>query len=197
MIIRLIIRLIAVLFLLLGSNSNMMGQHAKSVVKAVEVSIPKGPNIKIGVLGSRPVVDVPINHGKVDIRRFLNALTITPYKEALTPATIIQTKPNYTQPSVETQNQPNIGFLDVYSDTPFQIKGEVNFNVEESLSIDNNEWWIDYIGNIIDEQIIRLRLDQREKQLFKKGMKFEFKRKPDKVGYFIYNYENEYKLDAA
>ena len=60
-----------------------------------------------------------------------------------------------------------------------------------------NEWWIEYIGGIIEEQMIQLRMDKMEKLLFKNGMQIDVEMEIDTeiVGYIIYNYE--YRLDAA
>ena len=64
-----------------------------------------------------------------------------------------------------------------------------------SVPINENDWWLEYIGRIIDEQRIRLGIEKMEKQLFKNGIKIDTEIEEDTVGFIIYSYE--YKLDAA
>lgn len=64
-----------------------------------------------------------------------------------------------------------------------------------SFPIIKSDWWEEYIGGIIDEQMIRLGLDKMEKKLFQKGMQIDVDIEEDTVGFIIYSYE--YELNAA
>ena len=71
-----------------------------------------------------------------------------------------------------------------------------NTLLKSSISTDiTNEWWVEYIRRIIEEQMILLRMDKMEKQLFKNGMQIDVEMEEDTVGFIIYDYE--YRLDAA
>ncbi len=66
---------------------------------------------------------------------------------------------------------------------------------ENSASTNSNQWWINYIEKVIEEQMLKQGIDKMEKQMFKNGMHIDFEIEEDEIGYIIYRCE--YKLDAA
>lgn len=64
------------------------------------------------------------------------------------------------------------------------------------LSPEYDKRWFE-LGNEIEELGIRLGLEKKMKLLFNKGMKFDFKKKNDPIGFNNYNYGYEYELYAA
>lgn len=89
--------------------------------------------------------------------------------------------------------------VDIYNSFPLRHIEE-SPKRDDSVSIPvkvDNKWWIEYIRGIIEEQMIQLRMDKMEKQLFKNGMQIDVEIEEDGeiVGYIIYNYE--YRIDAA
>lgn len=94
----------------------------------------------------------------------------------------------FTRPDYTTIFEGSIGHLNPQINIPY-IKSL------QHTPVNDNKWWIEYIGGIIDEQMIRLGIDKMEKQLFKNGINIDTELEDDTVGFIIYNYE--YKLDAA
>jgi hypothetical protein len=60
-------------------------------------------------------------------------------------------------------------------------------SVPISTPINDSDWWLEYIKHKIEEQMIKLGMQ----------IQFDFKIEEDTVGYIIYIYGYEYKLDAA
>lgn len=108
------------------------------------------------------------------------------------PSPIGHTIGNSTPPHIITLPQRT-----VEADIQSHLSHHVKIDRSSNTNIESNEWWIDYIGKIIEEQQIKQGIEQMQEQLFEKGMKFDFEYewKDGEVGFIIFTYG--YKLDAA
>lgn len=107
-----------------------------------------------------------------------------------------QSSPNEPTSATQKEKKKQHSYDATFTTTLHDKDSEAKSRTVRLLSPEDDKRWGE-LGNDIEELGFRLGLEKKMKLLFNKGMKFDFKKKNDLIGFNNYNYGYEYELYAA